>query len=107
MENGGTKGSRNKGDSLFAMENIKKGNFIIEYVGKIVYEEKDSEYGMKIDGMDLWIKSRRKTDPSNCMNHSCEPNCVLEQWCVDGLPRMCFFANKDITCGEELTFHYN
>ncbi len=57
--------------------------------------------------MDLWIESRRKKDPSNCINHSCKPNCVLEQWCVDGLPRMCFFANKDITGGEELTFHYN
>ncbi len=42
------------------MENIKKGDFIIEYVGTIVHEEKDSEYGMKINGMDLWIESREK-----------------------------------------------
>ncbi len=52
--------AENKGEGLFAIENIKKGNFIIEYVGKIVYEENDSEYGMKINGMDLWIESRRK-----------------------------------------------
>ncbi len=71
--------AENKGDGLFMMEKIKKGNFIIEYVGKIVHEEKDSEYGMKINGMDLWIESRRKKDPSNCINHSCKPNCVLEQ----------------------------
>ena len=50
--------AENKGEGLFAIENIKKGNFIIEYVGKIVHEEKDSEYGMKINGMDLWIESR-------------------------------------------------
>ena len=41
------------------------------------------------------------------MNHSCEPNCNLEQWAVDGLPRMCFFAIEDIKSGEELTFDYN
>jgi SET domain-containing protein len=41
------------------------------------------------------------------MNHLCKPNCVLEQWCIDGLPHMCFFANKDMTRGEELVFHYN
>ncbi len=50
---------------------------------------------------------KKKKDPSNCINHSCKPNCVLEQWCIDKLPHMCFFVNKDITCGEELTFHCN
>ncbi len=99
--------TQNRGDGLFAMEDIKKGDLIIEYGGNIVYKEVDSEYGAKLNGMDLWINSKRKKDVSNYMNHSCKPNCVLEQWCVDGLPRMCFFANKDMTCGEELTFHYN
>jgi len=41
------------------------------------------------------------------MNHSCEPNCNLEQWAVDGLPRMCFFAIEDINSDEELTYDCN
>jgi hypothetical protein len=54
--------TQNRGDGLFAMEDIEKGNFIIEYMGKIVYKEQNSEYGMKINGMDLWIESKRKKD---------------------------------------------
>ncbi len=50
---------------------------------------------------------KKKKGPSNYINHSWEPNCKLRQWGIDGLPLMCFFANKDIKCGEELTIHYN
>jgi palmitoyltransferase ZDHHC9/14/18 len=41
------------------------------------------------------------------MNHSCDPNCELIQWGVDSLPRMCFFAKKNIKSGMEFTFDYN
>ena len=30
------------GNGLFTMEDLKKGDFIIEYVGKIVYEDLDN-----------------------------------------------------------------
>ncbi len=32
--------AENKGDGLFAMENIKKGDFIIEFVSKIVHKKR-------------------------------------------------------------------
>jgi SET domain-containing protein len=41
------------------------------------------------------------------MNHSCEPNCDLDQWAIARLPRMCYFANEDIKSGKELMFDYN
>ena len=43
------------------------------------------------------------------INHSCDPNCELQlqKWEVGGLPRMCFFAIKEIKEGGELTFDYN
>jgi len=105
MEGKETQGS---GNGLFAMEDVKKGDYIIEYVGRIVYEEQDNNvYGMKISDMDLWIDPTSTGCPAKYMNHSCEPNCNLEQWAVDGLPRMCFFAIEDIKSGEELTFDYN
>ncbi len=52
--------AENKGGGLFAMEDNKEGDFVTEYRGKIVHEPMDSEYGMKINGMDLWIESRKK-----------------------------------------------
>ncbi len=40
-----------KGGSLFAMEDIEKDNFVIEYVGKIEYKRRENNYVMKIKGM--------------------------------------------------------
>jgi len=28
------------------------------------------------------------------VNHSCEPNCEMQKWSVNGLSRMAFFALK-------------
>jgi SET domain-containing protein len=62
---------------------------------------------MKYDDMNLWIDATKKGNTSRYINHSCIPNCVLEQWCINGMPHMCFFACEDIKNGTELTFDYN
>jgi [histone H3]-lysine4 N-trimethyltransferase ASH1L len=42
------------------------------------------------------------------VNHSCEPNCRMEKWTVNGKPRMALFAgDRSIMTGEELTYDYN
>jgi SET domain-containing protein len=42
------------------------------------------------------------------VNHSCNPNCHVEKWVVNGEPRMALFANEDgIEVGKELTYDYN
>lgn len=41
------------------------------------------------------------------VNHSCEPNCEMQKWSVNGLFRMALFALRDIEAGEELTYDYN
>jgi SET domain-containing protein len=89
------------------MEDVKKGDYIIEYVGKIVYKEPNNIYGMRFADMDLWIDAKKTQTPAKFLNHSCEPNCILEQWAVNGLPRMVFFAIEDIKSGDELTFVYH
>jgi SET domain-containing protein len=41
------------------------------------------------------------------VNHSCDPNCTIEKWYVDGEPRMALFAgSRGISTGEELTYDY-
>jgi SET domain-containing protein len=62
---------------------------------------------MKINGMNLWINGDRNGGPARYMNHSCNPNCELVQWGVVGLPRMCFFAKKNMKIGMEFMFDYN
>jgi hypothetical protein len=54
--------------------------------------------------VDQWDKNG---GPAQYINHSCNPNCELVQWGVDGLPLMCFFAKKNIKTGMEFTFDYN
>lgn len=39
---------------------------------------------------------------------SCNPNCRMEKWLVDGKPRMALFAGDyGIEAGDELTYDYN
>lgn len=39
---------------------------------------------------------------------SCDPNCRMEKWLVDGKPRMALFAGDEgIEAGDELTYDYN
>jgi hypothetical protein len=94
---------------LFVMEDCKIGDFIIEYVGKVVQTEHtiNNIYYMSINGARLWINATNMGGWAKFINHSCDPNCILNQWEVDGLPRMCFFAIKEIKEGAELTFDYN
>jgi histone-lysine N-methyltransferase ASH1L len=42
------------------------------------------------------------------VNHSCDPNCRMEKWTVNGKPRMALFAgSRGIMTGDELTYDYN
>ncbi len=96
-----------KGSGLFAMEGIEKDDYVIEYVGKIEYKRREKNYVMKINGMNSRINGNKNGGPAQYINHSCNPNCELVQWGVDGLPRMSFFAKKNIKSGMEFTFDYN
>lgn len=40
-------------------------------------------------------------------NHSCDPNCHIEKWHVDGEFAVGLFASRDIREDEELTYDYN
>lgn len=41
------------------------------------------------------------------MNHSCDPNCEMQKWSVNGLFRMALFALRNIPAHQELTYDYN
>ncbi len=93
--------------AFFAMKDIEKDEYVIEYVGKIEYKIRENNYAMKINRMNFWINGSKNGGPAQYINHSCNPNCEFVQWGVDSLPRMCFFAKKKINSGMKFTFDYN
>ncbi len=75
-------------------------------MGKIEYKRRENNYVMKINRINLRIKGDKIGGLAQYINHSCNPNCELVQWGVDGLPCMCFVAKKNITNGMEFIFDY-
>ncbi|XP_027774532.1 histone-lysine N-methyltransferase ASHH1-like [Solanum pennellii] len=107
-----------RGWGLLADENIKAGQFIIEYCGEVisseaakkrsyVYEahEVKETYMISLD-TNYVIDSTRKGNFSRFLNHSCRPNCETRKWTVLGETRLGIFAMKDISVGKELTINY-
>ncbi len=64
-----------KSSNLFAMEDIEKDEYVIEYVGKIEYKRRENNCVMKINGMNLWISGNKNGGPAQYINHSCNSNC--------------------------------
>ncbi len=53
-----------KGSDLFAMEDIDKDDYVIEYVWKIEYKRRENNYVIKNNGMNLWINGDRNGGPA-------------------------------------------
>lgn len=107
-----------KGCGLKALTKIKHGQFIIEYVGEIVsktqflkrtsaYQKEGitHHYFMSLNQGEI-IDATRKGGLSRFINHSCDPNSILQKWVVGAKMRMGIFALKNINPGEEITFDY-
>nr|XP_019961854.1 PREDICTED: histone-lysine N-methyltransferase NSD2-like isoform X1 [Paralichthys olivaceus] len=108
-----------KGWGLVALRDIKKGEFVNEYIGELIDEEEcrarikyahenniTDFYMLTID-KDRIIDAGPKGNYSRFMNHSCQPNCETQKWTVNGDTRVGLFAVRDIPAGTELTFNYN
>ncbi|KAL3864307.1 hypothetical protein ACJMK2_005998 [Sinanodonta woodiana] len=108
-----------RGWGLHCLEDIKKGQFVNEYVGDLVDEEEckrriqyahenniSNFYMLTLD-KDRIIDAGPKGNWSRFMNHSCNPNLETQKWHVNGDVRVGLFALQDITAGSELTFNYN
>jgi hypothetical protein len=81
-----------KGRGLRALEDIREGEFIIEYVGLAVkkrdldqlfdkYRDERMLYIMSLDG-DIYIDARKHGGVARYINHSCDPNCYVTRWKV-------------------------
>lgn len=111
-----------KGCGLRALKDIKKGRFIMEYIGEVVekddYEKRKVKYAADkkhkhhylCDAGCYTIDATVYGNASRFVNHSCEPNAVCEKWSVPKTPgdvsRIGFFSKRFIKAGEEITFDY-
>ncbi|XP_047235146.1 histone-lysine N-methyltransferase, H3 lysine-36 specific isoform X2 [Girardinichthys multiradiatus] len=108
-----------RGWGLRCVHDIKKGQFVTEYVGEVIDEEECRSrirhaqendicnfYMLTLD-KDRIIDAGPKGNEARFMNHSCQPNCETQKWTVSGDTRVGLFALVDITAGTELTFNYN
>merc|ERR1711962_1875855 len=110
-----------------ALEKIKQGSFVVQYVGEVITSEEAERRGEGYDAQGLTylfdldfnrnndnlytVDAARYGNLSHFINHSCDPNLnIFNVWinCIDpDLPQLCLFARRDIKKGEQLTFDYS
>lgn len=116
-----------RGWGVRTLRAIKKGTFVVHYVGEVISNEEAERRGKQYDMCGrtyLFDLDYNETDGqcpytvdaamygnvSHFINHSCDPNlAVYAIWinCLDpNLPNLALFAIKDIKQNEELTFDY-
>ena len=100
--------SRIEGQGLFAVQDIKKGIRVIQYIGEKIDKAESlrrvAEGNAFIfafnDRYDIDGKTRK--NKARYVNHACDPNCAVDItrrtiWIV---------ARRDIKAGEELSYNY-
>jgi SET domain-containing protein len=93
------------GLGVFADEAIKKGQFILDYSGKMISEKQAQRIGGRylFEINSRWtIDGRELKNLSRYLNHSCRPNCEPK----NRGKRIVIYSIKDIAAGEELTYDY-
>lgn len=107
-----------KGYGVRALQDIEEGEMIIEYIGEVIsedqyvqrmlreYQDDMNSYAMHLHEKFI-VDAHRHGNLSKFINHSCDPNCHVEIWIVDGLPRLIIVASQNIYCSEELSYDYN
>ena len=101
------------GKGVFAVQDIPKGEVIIEYVGEIIswaeaqrrhpHDPKDPNHTFYFHvDEDHVIDAKVGGNSSRWINHSCDPNCEADE--VDG--RVFIKSLRKIKAGEELNYDY-
>ena len=108
-----------KGHGLEAVQDIKPGQFVMEYIGDVIddaehysrvqeYEDEGIQHHFFMQvRKDFVIDATKTGNISRFINHSCAPNARTQKWSVKGVIRIAFEAIKEIAAGEEITFDYN
>ncbi len=100
-------GRSSAGLGLFANQDFKKGDLIIEYTGERITDAEAQRRGGKylFELNDEWnIDGKDYANIARYLNHSCRPNC--EPQLSEDETQVFIYAKKNIKTGEELTYNY-
>ncbi|CAL1542742.1 unnamed protein product [Lymnaea stagnalis] len=114
-----------RGWGVKSLQKIKKGSFVVEYVGEVITEEEAERRGQNYDvvgctylfDLDFHdadapfsVDAGRYGNAAHFINHSCDPNLEVHVVWINTidprLPHICLFAKRDIQVNEELSFDY-
>lgn len=105
------------GWGLFARNDVKKGEYLLEYVGEVITQAEGERRGEIDDARDrtylfnlcsdFAIDASRRGNKARFINHSDTPNCETKMLFVNGEQRIGFFAKEHIEAQSELFFDYN
>lgn len=105
----------NTGLGLAASTTLTKGEFVVEYVGELIFEitkrERPHGYIMALKtptcfNQKVYIDARKCGNESRFINHSCKPNCEWHEFQSSSGPRVGVFTRCEIDVGEEITVEY-
>nr|AEL16989.1 ASH1-like protein [Phaseolus vulgaris] len=108
-----------RGWGLLAGEDLKAGQFVIEYCGEVISWKEAKRRSQAYENQGLKdafiiclnasesIDATRKGSLARFINHSCRPNCETRKWNVLGEIRVGIFAKHDVPIGTELAYDYN
>ena len=93
------------GLGLFALEDIPKGDFIIEYYGPVLTpkeaDDKQGKYLFEVNSRKV-IDGTPRYNTARYINHSCLPNCEVD--IIRG--KVYIYAKRRIRAGEEFAYDY-
>ncbi len=114
-----------KGWGVRCAHRIPKGAFICEYIGEYISDDEAESRGIRYDNqkmsrlmevvgdgedtVDMCIDATKYSNLGRFLNHSCDPNCFKQRVFCDHnhrLPRLAFFALRDIEPLDELCYDY-
>ena len=114
-----------KGWGVRSPDYVPKGSFLCEYIGEYISDDEAESRGIRYDdqkmsrlmdvhgdGKDsvrMCIDATRFSNLGRFLNHSCDPNVFKQRVFCDHnsrLPRIAFFAARDIPPFEELAYDY-
>ncbi|KAI3638093.1 hypothetical protein MIR68_003704 [Amoeboaphelidium protococcarum] len=107
-----------KGFGIKTLETLEANTFVMEYVGEVVsleaFQRRTRQYEaeglphfycMALQKSEM-IDATKKGGIARFLNHSCNPNCVLQKWVVGKKFKMGIFTKRFIPAMTELTFDY-